>query len=65
MADFCTSYPYPIFDSPTHLRLALFAGAGVTMAVSTYLLKAMYRYINGVEPELSDIKIKSERVRMA
>jgi len=35
------------------------------MAVSTYLLKAMYKYINGVEPELSNNQTKSGKARMA
>jgi len=57
------SYPYPIFNSPTHLRLALFVGAGITMAVSTFLLKAMYSYINGVDPELASSQSKPGKVR--
>lgn len=44
------SYPYPLFDQLDTTRRALvFSGAALTMTVSTVLLQALYRIVNGLE----------------
>lgn len=43
-------YPYPLFEIlGTGERLGLFAGSAVVMTLSTFVLKWVYRRVNGSE----------------
>ncbi|KAL9092463.1 MAG: hypothetical protein Q9159_000810 [Coniocarpon cinnabarinum] len=44
-------YPYPIFEGGLGMRVGLFVGSAVVMALGTFLMEGLYTVVNGKTPD--------------